>query len=112
MNRLSGYPTIRIRIRPSFTALCGVLAFPPLPPAPFQPEIPAEGAALAADSALLAAWRRRGQMVLRLPIAPEGIADLVAFNWFDRRCCGDPAAAADAVIDLASAALDGGLKPA
>jgi hypothetical protein len=63
------------------------------------------------DPALLANLRRRGQMVLRLPIAPEGIADLVALNWLDRRYSGIPAAVADAVIGLASAALNRGLRP-
>jgi hypothetical protein len=51
-------------------------------------------------------------MVLRLPIAPEGIAELVRLGWLNRRDCRDPAAVADAVIDLANGALDARLRPA
>lgn len=58
------------------------------------------------DPALLAALRVRGQMVLPpIPIAPEGIAALVTGGWLDRRRCRDPAAVADALVDLANAAL-------
>ena len=63
------------------------------------------------DPAFLAALRRRGTMFLRLPVSPEGIADLVALNWLDRRNCGYPASVADAVIDLATEALDARLQP-
>jgi hypothetical protein len=65
----------------------------------------------AADHAFLAALRRRGTMVLRLPISPEGIADLVALNWLDRHNCGYPASVADAVVHLATEALDARLRP-
>jgi hypothetical protein len=64
-----------------------------------------------ADPALLAALRIRGQMILRLPIAPEAIADLVALDWLDRRNCGYPASVADAVVNLATEALDARLRP-
>ncbi len=64
-----------------------------------------------ADPALLAALRRLGWAVLRVPIAPEGIAELVHLGWLDRRQCRQPAVLVDVLIDLANAALDAGLHP-
>jgi hypothetical protein len=46
-----------------------------------------------------------------VPIAPEGVIALVAAGWLGRRQCGDPAAVAAAVIELADAALDLGVRP-
>jgi hypothetical protein len=63
------------------------------------------------DPALLAALRRRGMMLLRLPISPEGIADLVTLDWLDRRNCGYLGSVANAVSDLADAALEARLRP-
>jgi hypothetical protein len=63
------------------------------------------------DPALLAALRRLGRVVLRVPIAPEGVAELVLLGWLDRRQCRQPAVLADVLIDLANAALDAGLRP-
>jgi hypothetical protein len=65
-----------------------------------------------AGPALLNALRVRGSMMLRLPIAPEGIAGLVQAGWLAPRVCRDPAAVAEAVIDLADAALAARLRPA
>ena len=48
-------------------------------------------------------------MALRMSIAPQGIADLLALNWLGRRNCGYPASVADVVTGLASAALAAGL---
>ena len=53
-----------------------------------------------ADPALLAALRRLGWAVLRVPIAPEGIAELVHLGWLDRRQCRQPAVLVDVLIDL------------
>jgi hypothetical protein len=46
-----------------------------------------------------------------VPIAPEGVAELVRLGWLDRRQCRQPAVLTDALIDLANAALDAGLRP-
>jgi hypothetical protein len=62
------------------------------------------------DPALLAALRTRGRMRLTVTIAPEGIAELARLGWLARRDCRDPAAMADAVVSLADAALDTGLR--
>src|SRR5712691_6141700 len=43
-----------------------------------------------ADPALLAALRQLGRVVLRVPIAPEGVAELVHLGWLDRRQCRQP----------------------
>jgi hypothetical protein len=59
----------------------------------------------------MAALRRRGRVRLNLDIAPEGIAGLVALGWLDPRYRGDPTAVPGAIIDLANAALDAGLRP-
>ncbi len=64
-----------------------------------------------ADPALLAALRSLGRVMLRVPIAPEGIAELVHLGWIDRRECRQPAVLVDVLIDLANAALDAGLHP-
>jgi hypothetical protein len=64
-----------------------------------------------ADLALLTALRRRGRMVLQLPIAPEGIAELVRLGWLPRHCFPDPATVGDAISELADAALDARLRP-
>jgi hypothetical protein len=63
------------------------------------------------DPALLAALRARGAMRLKVPIAPAGIIGLIAAGWLDRRACRDPAAVADALIELCNAALDARLQP-
>jgi hypothetical protein len=63
------------------------------------------------DPALLAALRRLGRVVVRIPIAPDGIAELVRLGWLDRRQCRQLAVLADVLIDLANAALDVGLRP-
>lgn len=63
------------------------------------------------DPALVAALRRRGRTKLELPIEPEAILDLAALGWMDCRQCLNPGVVADAVVDLASAALDAGLRP-
>lgn len=44
-------------------------------------------------------------------IGAEGIAQLVSGHWLDRSSCGDPAAVAAAIVHLANAALDAGLRP-
>lgn len=59
----------------------------------------------------MAGLRRRGVVRLNLEIALEGIAGLVALGWLDPRRSADPAAVPDAVVDLANAALDAGLRP-
>jgi hypothetical protein len=64
-----------------------------------------------ADPALLAVLRRRGTISVTVLVAPEGIADLVTLGWIDRRRCRDAVALADAVVALASAALDTRLPP-
>ncbi len=64
-----------------------------------------------ADPALLAALRRLGRVVLQVPIAPEGLAELVHLGWLDRRQCRQPAVLTDVLIDLANTALDAGLRP-
>jgi hypothetical protein len=51
------------------------------------------------DPAFLAALRIRGQMMLRLPIAPQGIADLVALNWLDWRKCSYQPSVPDAALN-------------
>jgi hypothetical protein len=48
-------------------------------------------------------------MVLRLPISPEGVYELVLRGWLPRRSCHDLTATADAVISLANAAFDYGV---
>jgi hypothetical protein len=63
------------------------------------------------DPALLSALRVRGSMMLRLPIAPEGIAGLVQAGWLAPRDCRDATAVADAVVDACDAALDAHLQP-
>jgi hypothetical protein len=50
------------------------------------------------DPGLLAARRRRGRLMLRMPIAPEGVAELVRLGWLHRSYCHNPAFVADAVI--------------
>jgi hypothetical protein len=50
-------------------------------------------------------------MVLRLPISPEGIARLARLGWAAPRDCHHAAAVTDAVIHIADAALDTGLRP-
>lgn len=64
-----------------------------------------------ADPAFLAALRGFGRLVLRVPIAPEGVAELVRLGWLDRNQCRQPAILTDVLIDLANAALDAGLRP-
>jgi hypothetical protein len=49
--------------------------------------------------------------VLGLPISREEIAGLAQLGWIAPRDCRDPAALANAVIDLANAALDARLRP-
>jgi hypothetical protein len=49
--------------------------------------------------------------VLQLRISPEGIAGLAQIGWIAPRDCRDPAVVADAIIDLADAALDARLRP-
>jgi hypothetical protein len=63
------------------------------------------------DPALVAALRARGALRLTVPIAPEGIIALVAAGWLDRRACRDPAAVADALVELCNAALNACLQP-
>jgi hypothetical protein len=50
-------------------------------------------------------------VVLRLPISPEGIAELARLGWITLRDGRDPQAVADATIDLADAALGARLRP-
>jgi hypothetical protein len=64
-----------------------------------------------ADPVLLAALRRHGQVVLQVPISPEGVVELLRLGWLDRRQYWQPAALADVIIDLANAALDARLRP-
>jgi hypothetical protein len=64
-----------------------------------------------ADPALLAALRTLGRVVLRVPIAPEGVAELVRLGWLERRQGRQPTVLADVLIELANAALDTGLRP-
>lgn len=66
-----------------------------------------------ADPALLAALRRLGAIVVRVPIAPEGIAELVRLGWLDigQRLIVRPTSVADAIVKIANAALDAGLRP-
>jgi hypothetical protein len=64
-----------------------------------------------ANPALLAVLRRLGAVVIRVPIAPEGIAEMVHLGWLDLRQCRQPAVLADVLIDLANAALDARLRP-
>jgi hypothetical protein len=54
---------------------------------------------------------RRGRTILRVPIEPEGIADLVILGWVDCRQCFNPSAVADAIIDVANAVIATGLRP-
>ena len=63
------------------------------------------------DPALVAALRARGSMMLRLPIAPEGIAGLVQAGWLTPRVCRDRTAVADALVDSCDAGLDAHLQP-
>jgi hypothetical protein len=63
------------------------------------------------DPAILAMLRVRGRVVLRLPISPEGVYELVLRGWLPRRSCHDATAITDAVISLANAAFDRGLAP-
>ena len=49
-------------------------------------------------------------MVLQLPISPEGIAEPAWLGWVAPRDCHHAAAVADAVIHLAYAARDTGLR--
>jgi hypothetical protein len=63
------------------------------------------------DPALLAALKRLGPIVIGVPVGPEGIAELVDLGWLDRGSCRHSADLADAVIDLATAALAAGMRP-
>jgi hypothetical protein len=62
------------------------------------------------DPALLAALCRRGKLILRLPIAPEGVGELVRLGWLHHSDCHDPASVGEAIIELANAALDARLR--
>jgi hypothetical protein len=64
-----------------------------------------------ADPALLAALRRLGAVEGIVSVAPEGIIEMVRFGWLDRHNCRHPRVVADAITDLANAALDAGLRP-
>jgi len=55
--------------------------------------------------------RGLGRVVVQVPLEPEGIAELVRLEWLDRRQCRQRTTLADALIDLANAALDAGLRP-
>jgi hypothetical protein len=63
------------------------------------------------NPALLAALLRRGRMMLRMPISPEGVAELVRLGWLHHSDCHDALTVADAIIELAEAALAASLRP-
>jgi hypothetical protein len=62
------------------------------------------------DPAFLGALRGSRRVVLRVPIDPEGIAELLRLGWLDRRQINSPVAVADAVVSLADAALAASLR--
>jgi hypothetical protein len=63
------------------------------------------------DPAFMAALRARGSMRPTVSIRPEGIAQLVVLGWLPGRHCHDPAIVADAVVQLAGAALAARFRP-
>jgi hypothetical protein len=63
------------------------------------------------DPALVAALGVPGPMMLRLPIAPEGIGALVRLGWLVPRDCRDATAVAETVVDACDAELDADLPP-
>jgi hypothetical protein len=50
-------------------------------------------------------------MMVRVQVSPQGIGELVRLNWLDVRQIQSPAAVADAVVEVANAALDAYLRP-
>jgi hypothetical protein len=60
------------------------------------------------DATLL---RTLAPLMLGIPITPEGIASLAALGWLDPHAGRNPEAVAEAIVALAGAALDAGLRP-
>jgi hypothetical protein len=50
-------------------------------------------------------------VTVRVSVAPEGVAGLIKLGWLDVPRMGSPTALANAVVDIADAALDAGLPP-
>jgi hypothetical protein len=67
------------------------------------------GAPVPTLGATLYAVRR--PMMAHISVMPEGIAGLVSRGWLEARQIRNPVSLADAIVDLANAALDAGLRP-